>query len=391
MPTVQEGPRGTIDTLADLVVQEMMSRVAQLEPSSRPLTTLMNNMKKSMYTENPEPQHSEDELLPNVDLSSGAIASNITALPVQNEQFYIIGDILHVPRTGENMRVTALPGSGNVTVSRGVGGPPSSIVDNEPIWILGGAQPEGDTSRVALNTLEVQYTHFCQIIRNSVHGVGTQIATKLFGGDFEEQAEKKLIEHKRQLDYFFKLGRPSRTPGSNGEWLRTMEGLNHRIQTNRMAIDGVLGEGEFDAFLEMGFQYGNSKKLLLCSPRVIRSITNFAKNRLETVVGDTAYGLTLYEYQGPSGVVQLVSDRELKGATYSGYGILVDPDYLIIRYLRAGPEGNRSSRYTGSMYCKRVENIQENDSDTRKDEIFSELCLQILHERVHAVMTGVTG
>jgi hypothetical protein len=90
-------------------------------------------------------------------------------------------------------------------------------------------------------------------------------------------------------------------------------------------------------------------------------------------------------------VVQLVNDRELKGATYSGYGMLIDPDYLVIRYLRAGPDGARSARYTGSMYCKRVENIQDNDSDTRKDEIFSEICLQMIHERVHAVMTGVTG
>ncbi len=390
MPTVQQGARGTIDLLDDLIVQEMMRRVAQLEPSARPLTTLMNNLEKVLQTDQPEPQHAEDELLPNIDLSSGAIAANVTALPVQNEQFYIVGDIIHVPRTGENMRVTNLPGGGVVDVRRGVGGPPAAIEDNEPLWILGGAQREGDTSRVALNTLEVQYTHFCQIIRNSVEGTGTQLATRQHGGDFEEQAEKKLIEHKRQMEYFFKWGRPSRE-SVNGEWLRTMEGLNHRIQTNRMAVDGVLGEGEWDAFLEMGFQFGNAKKIALCSPRVIRSINNFAKNRLEVRTGEDAYGLTIYEYNSPHGVVCLVNDRELKGEIYSGYAMLIDPDYLVVRYLRAGPEGNRSERYMGNLYCKRVTNIQANDSDTRKDEIFSELCLQMIHERVHAVLTGVTG
>ncbi len=390
MPSVQKGARGTIDTLDDLIVQNMMHRVAQLEPASRPLTTVMNNLDKSLYTENPEPQHSEDELLPNQDFTAATSASDDDTIDVQNPGYYLVNDILHVPRTGENMRVTIAAGTSPITVTRGVGGPPAALNDNEPLWILGGAQREGDSSRLALNTLEVQYTHFCQIVRNSVEGVGTQIATKLYGGDFEEQAEKKLIEHKRQMDYFFKWGRPSRT-SVEGEWLRTMEGLNHRIQTNRMAIDGVLGEGEFDAFLEMGFQYGNEKKLFLCSPRVIRSITNFAKNRLETRTGEDAYGVTIYDYHSPSGIVSLVNDRELKGEIYSGYGILVDPDYLVIRYLRAGPDGSRAARYTGSMYCKRVENIQANDSDTRKDEIFSELCLQMIHERVHAVMTGVTG
>ena len=170
-----------------------------------------------------------------------------------------------------------------------------------------------------------------------------------------------------------------------------MEGLNHRIQTNRLAVDGVLGEGEWDAFCEMAFQFGNQKKIALCSPRVIRSINNFAKNRLETRTGESAYGLTIYEYNSPHGVVCLVNDRELKGEIYSGYAIMIDPDYLVVRYLRAGPEGNRSERYMGNMYCKRVTNIQANDSDTRKDEIFSELCLQMIHERVHAVLTGVTG
>lgn len=390
MPTVQQGARGTIDLLDDLIVQEMMRRVAQLEPSARPLTTLMNNLEKVLQTDQPEPQHAEDELLPNIDILSVAATSAATTLTVNNPNYYLVGDILHFPRTGENARVTVASGANPITVRRGVGGPPAALNENEPIWILGGAQREGDTSRIALNTLEVQYTHFCQIIRNSVEGTGTQLATRQHGGDFEEQAEKKLIEHKRQMDYFFKWGRPSREP-VNGEWLRTMEGLNHRIETNRMAIDGVLGEGEFDAFLEMAFQFGNDRKLLIASPRVVRSIQNFAKNRLVTVPDDESYGLALREYVSPFGTVHIVNDRELKGQIYSGYGILVDPDYLVVRYLRAGPEGNRSERYMGNLYCKRVTNIQANDADTRKDEIFSELCLQMIHERVHAVMTGVTG
>lgn len=391
MPTVQQGVRGTIDLNEDLIVQEMMRRVAQLEPSSRPLTTLLNNLEKTLQTDQPEPQHAEDELLPNIDLSAAISNAADTTIDVQNPQFYLVNDLLHVPRTGEVMRVTVAAGTSPITVARAVGGPPAAINNNEPLWILGGAQREGDNSREALNTLEVQYTHFCQIIRNSIHGAGTQLATKQFGGDFEDQAEKKLIEHKRQMEYLFKWGRPSRNSVSN-EWLRTMEGINHRIQTNRMAVDGIMGEGEFDAFLEMGFQFGESKKMLLASPRVVRSIQNFAKNRLVTVPTDESYGLSIREYDSPFGVVHIVNDRELKGETYGGYAFLLDPNYLIIRYLRAGADGgNRSQKYSGSLYCRRVENIQANDSDTRKDEIFSELCLQMIHERVHACLTGVTG
>ncbi len=391
MPTVQQGARGTIDLLEDLIIQEMMAKVAVLETSARPLTTLMNHLEKAYPTDTPEPQHTEDELLPSIDLCAAATLAAAVLLPVDNPTFYLVGDIIHVPRTGENMRVITAAGVSPIGVDRAVGSQPAAdLVNNEPLWILGAAVEEGAVSRAALNTLEIPFTTYCQIIRNSIEGTGTQLATRQLGGDFEDQAEKKLIEHKKQMEYFCKFGQLDRTV-VNGEWLRTMYGIFDRIQINRFAVDGPLGEGEWEAFLEMGFQFGNAKKLFLGAPRVLRSINNFARNRLVTVPMDESYGISIREYNSHSGTVWLVSDRELKGATYGGYGALLDMDYLIIRYLRAGPESNRPGKYQGSMYCKRIENIQANDADRRKDEIFSECGLQMIHERVHAVMTGVRG
>ena len=391
MPTVQTGPRGTVDLLEDLIVQEMMAKVAVLETSSRPLTTLMNHLEKVIPTDTPEPQHAEDELLPSIDLAVGAHTPAVFALNVDNPAFYLVGDILHIPRTGENMRVTTAAGVSPITVTRGVGQtPPAQINDNDPIWILGCALEEGASSREALNTLEIPFTHYCQIIRNSLEGTGTQLATRQLGGDFEDQAEKKLIEHKKQMEYFFKFGRLDRQT-VNGQYMRTMGGVFERIQINRVAVDGILGEGEFEAALELGFQFGSARKLLICAPKVGRAIGNFARNRLETVPEDESYGLVLRRYESHSGTVDIVTDRELKGTIYGGYGMLFDPDYWIVRYLRAGPESGRPAKYQGSSYCKRIENIHANDADRRKDEFFSELTLQGIHERVNMVMTGITG
>ena len=389
MPTVQTGARGTRDLADDLIVQEMMAKVAQLEPSAKPLTTLLGKLEKSLPTDQPEPQHTEDELLPNIDLATGVQTAATLTLVVDNPAFYLVGDILHIPRTNENLRVTAATGVNPVGVVRGVGTvPPAAMVDGEPIWILGGASVEGARSRQALNTLEIPFTSLCQIIRNSIEGTGTQLATRQLGGDFDDQFEKKLIEHKRQMEYFMKFGKQSKT-NVGGEFLRTMDGLDNRLQTNVMAVDGILGEGEFEVFLEMGFQFGNARKFLLASPRVLRSIGNFARNRLQTIPKDESYGLLIRRYISASGTVDICYDRELKGETYGGYGILIDPDYLVVRYLRAGPDSKRTAKYQGSMYCKRIMDIQPNDSDTRKDEIFSELTLQIIQERVHAKLTCV--
>lgn len=392
MPTVQTGPRGTIDLLEDLIVQEMMRKVAVLETSARPLTTVLSYLEKVVSTDTPEPQHTEDELLPTIDLLDGDHLANDNTLDVDNPTFYTIGDILHFPATGENARVTAAPGTSPITVRRGVGNtPPADLSDNTAIWILGAALEEGATSRQALNTLEIPFTTYMQIIRNSMEATGTQLATRQLGGDFDDQAEKKLIEHKKQMEHFFKFGRQGRDT-VNGQYLRTMYGIFERVQINRFAVNGVLGEGEWEAFCEMGSAYGNARKLFIAPPRVLRSINNFARNRLITVPEDQAYGLMMRRYNAACGLtVDLVSDRELKGDVYGGYGIMLDPDYCVIRYLRAGPESGRPAKYQGSAFCKRVENIQANDADRRKDEYFSELGLQMIHERVHAVLTGVTG
>lgn len=387
MPTVQDGPRGTIDLSNSLIVQEMMARVVLLDPSDKPVITVLNEFEKVHPTENPEPQHAEDEQFPNIDLIDGAHTAIDTTLAVKNPLFYLNGDILHFPRTGENARVTSATGTSPITVTRGLGAPPADLLDNEPVWILGGSSEEGATSRDAKNTLEVPYTSYCQIVRNSVHHVGTAMATRVHGSDFEDQWEKKLIEHKKQLEYFVLWGTPSRT-AVNNQWLRTMQGINNRIQTNRFAVNGVLGEGEWNAACQMAFAYGNTRKLFVCSPSVHQAVNNFAMNRLEVDQDAKEYGLSIRTLETPSGTVDIVSHRELKGAVYGGYGFFLDPDYLVARYLRAGEGGDK---FGGDRYCKRIRNIQANDEDGRKDEVFSELTFQLMQERTMAVITDVEG
>lgn len=392
MPTVRTGAIGTIDLLQDLVVQEMMKKVAILETTARPLTTLLNKLKKAYPTDTAEPQHTEDELMPNIDLLNGAVAAGVANLTVDNPQFYLVGDIVHVPRTGENMRVTTATGFNPVVVTRPIGttAPSVAMVDDEVLWILGAALEEGATSRNALSTLEVPYTAYCQIIRNSVEGTGTQMATRQLGGDFQDQFEKKLIEHKRQMEYMFKFGTRDRQVVA-GENMRTMGGFFERVRTNRYAVDGVLGEGELEAIGEMAFEFGSSRKIGLAGSHVLRAISNIARNRMVTVPGDESYGLALRRYEMQGGYLDLCLDREMKGLTYGGYLAIVDVDYALIRYLRAGANSGRTSKYQGSMYCKRIEHIQANDADRRKDEIFSELTPQFIQERVHTVATGIQG
>jgi len=87
MATVQRGARGTFDLQQELIVQEMMKRVSLLEAQMHPVTTMMNSLEKSLPTETAEPQHSEDQLVPNIDRIVGAQGAAVVNLPVANPMF----------------------------------------------------------------------------------------------------------------------------------------------------------------------------------------------------------------------------------------------------------------------------------------------------------------
>ena len=390
MPTVQRGARGTFNYQQELIVQEMMKRVALLEAQMHPVTTVLNSLEKALPTETPDPQHSEDQLVPNIDRIVGAQTAVQVNLPVANPLFYIPGQQLFFPRTGETARVTAAPGTSPITVTRAWGAtPPAALNDGEVVWILGDASPEGGTSRIAINTLEVPYTERCQVIRNSIEATEIGMGTRTLGNDFEDQVEKKLIEHKRQMEYFMKLGTRDRQQ-VGAQWVRTMGSLNERIQINRVVVGGVLGEGTWEAIVERAAQFGNARKLALMGTTAYRAVSNMCRNRLQTVPDDESYGLRLRRYEGQI-TLDLILDRELKGSVLGGWIMIIDPDYLVARYLFANEGSNTPAKYTGAQYTKRVENIQANDLAGRKDEWYSCVCLQMIQEQVHVIVEDIRG
>ncbi len=384
MPSTVSGIRGTTDILANRQRIDISDTIHLLEPSSYPLIAFLNSLDKVKPAHNPTVRWMEDELEPLTDLVNGAIASNITALVVDNAGFWRVGDIGHCPRTSENFRVTAVSDP-TLTVARGFGPQPAAaLVDDEAIWNLGPAQREGDTSRALLSTLEVEQSNRTQIVRTPFGTTNTQSATDLYdGNDFDYQAKKSAIEHAIRVERFLIFGQTQQSTVSS-QPLRTLSGILEYIQTNRLDVNGVLTESEFDAFCEGGFRYGGAdQKLFVTSGRVIRAINNFAKEKLEVMQSDETYGVSLSKYRSPFGDVLLAYHRQFVGNIYSGYGLLLDMDKIVLRPLRGG-------RSAGSL-AVRVTNIQANDEDSRKDEYISELSLEFQNEKAHALLSGVQG
>ena len=383
MATTVQGTRGTASILGDRQKIDISNTIHLLEPSSYPITTLCNSLDKVKPAHSPTVRWMEDELEPRTDLANGAIAANIAALVVDNGGFWRVGDIGHVPRTGENFRVT-LVAANTLTITRSWGATAAAnIVDDEPIWNLGPAQREGDTSRALLSTLEVEQLNRTQIIRTPFGTTNTQSATDLYdGNDFDYQARKSAIEHLVNIERMLIFGQTN-TATVAGQPLRTMSGILEFIKTNRHDAGGILSESELDAFCEIAFRYGGSDNMLMiCSGRVIQAINNFAKEKLQVVGGET-YGVNIQSYMSAFGQIKLAYHRQLVGTIYSGYALLLDMDKIVLRPLRGG-------RSSGNL-AVRVTNIQAPDEDSRRDEYLSELSLEFQNEKSHALLTGVTG
>jgi hypothetical protein len=139
------GQRGTGNISSDQRKIELGGTIHLLEPESNPLTLLTRAAGKERRGD-PKYNWLEDTSEARFDATSGTATNVITTIGVNNGAYFAEHFIVNVPRTGENFRVVAVNGN-NLTVVRGVGSTAAAMNSGEELYIIGVAQPEGDTSR----------------------------------------------------------------------------------------------------------------------------------------------------------------------------------------------------------------------------------------------------
>jgi hypothetical protein len=158
---------------------------------------------------------------------------------------------------------------------------------------------------------------------------------------------------------------------------RTCGGLIEFIATNVTADTGGLLESEWQTFLQQAFRFGSDSKVAFCSPRALSVIEGYARANLRVVNDDaTTYGVKMTTYVSGQGTVGLVKHPDWRdSAVYNGYVFMVDMNKIKERPLRS---------------TKLRMNVQNPQYDGFMDEFLTETTLQIIHERNHALLTGVT-
>jgi hypothetical protein len=380
------GQVGTGNIASTLPLPDVANTVLELEPSATPLTVLTMKLRNRPCHNHKITWH-EDDLEPRFDTTTAGFGSGVTAITVTNISYFAQHDLWKVPRTGEVIYVAGVTAAtSTVTVERGIGSGAAALNNGEELFLIGSAQPEGDTSKPARSSNPAEVLNYTQITRVPYDMTGTMRATNTYTQPTEwtRRKTKASIEWKKHQELTYWFGRPSIvTTGAHPR--TTTGGVSYYVSTNRTDMGGAMTETEFWGVFSNAFRYGNQgTKTLFASRSVVTFLNAFPQGKLETVQSDndTTYGLNVRRFVSPHGTVNVVTHNLFEGGTYGGQFYILDMDQIVRRPMRNADEDRELRDH---------DDIQENDRDGRKGEWLAESGLQFGQEKAHAQGYNITS
>lgn len=388
MPTILTGTVDDADILSNQRIVDMSPTIAMLEPDEAPLTTMLQKTSKRA-AQSQKVEWLSDELVPRLTTLSASATSSATALSVATGTgtYFRPGDVIRVASTGENCAVSAVSADAIYVVSRSLGGTSGvtsiSAASGVDIVKVGNAAAEGATLGTLIQTKKVANFNYAQIQRDAWGFTNTLVASSLYGGpEPANEAKKKLIEHKRQLENTMFWGvRDLITTGAAP--IGYVGGVYQYVTSNLTSSVGALTEAIFETFLRKAFRYGSQNKVMFCSPIVASALSSFPQGKLAPPNPSIdTYGVSLSKYQSASGAMVNIMvkrdwyDFQAAGNQYGGIGVVLDMDDITMRPLR-------------DTVLK--PDRQANDEDSVKQEYLTEWSLELGLEKKHAIISGITG
>lgn len=381
--------------LSNQRVVDMDPVIAQLEPDEAPLVTLLMRVnKRGAFSQKVE--WLEDELHPRyTNLSASYLIGALTiAVTTGTGAYFKPFDVIRNELTGENMLVTGVA-TDTLTVTRGVGSVAAAASSGaaDGIVRLSNAAAEGATLGQLKQTKKVAQYNYCQIVRTAFGMTNTLIASKLYGQAdvMGYEANKKLIEHKREIENMFWMGR--RSLDTAGAAPRAFCGGIQDYITTNVATGGAMTQKVFEQFLigTVGTgasappvaRFGAASKAFFAAPLVMGAISSYAASRLAPPDPDIKkWGVSLSTYRSANGFSLAITEKRDWGDfartgpyALGGAGFALSMDNIVMRPLR-----------DTRLQPKR----QANDEDSEKQEYLTETSLMVKQERTHAWLRGVT-
>lgn len=367
--------------------------IAEEKAMESPLTALLSAMEDEETTD-PLFYHKEevDEVFKG--FAIGVYSAGHTILKIgdgagnNKAKVFKKNDIIRNMTTLEYMKVVSDPTTASqLVVSRGFAGTTASaIANNQALVFMGTAWGQGQTGATAQWRKPTDIFNYCQIFKEAAEIDGTTLKTATRLGDlWRQQIRQALSRISDGMERAFFFGKRASTTDSDGKTLYLTGGLEYFVTTNVKDVaadnNGDITESLFEQYLEDMFRYGNQTKIAFVGSTALRCLNQLVKNKTLITVspGATFYGFNFDKWITPQGTLLVGKHSLLTRLTeFRSFMFIVDLPALKYKYVRGRD-------------LQLHPNIENNDVDGRKDEFLAECGLQLLCEKRHGIIKGITG
>jgi hypothetical protein len=393
------GLRGTGDWATDERPKNFREMILWRNPSGQaPLTALLAKM-KSESTDDPEFAWYEEQLTAlrlTINYTTGytttatslAVTSSVTdATDVVAGDVFLVEAALTSSYTNEIVIASAAGSAGSITVTRGAANTtPVSLANGATLTKIGSAFAEGTGAPTASSRNPTKIYNLCQIFKTVYDITETATRTKTRTGDpLKNDKKRKMFDHSVAMEMAFLFGKMYETTGSNGKPLRFTGGLlwflSQYASTQITAFTTTPTETSFtDAIYKM-FDYNSGagdERIGFCGNGALNSlnrlVTGAARTRVNYDGIVDVYGMKLQRWTLPQGTVYLKSHPLFNThGRFTNDMLFIDPSALKYRHLRD---------------TTFKDNIQDNDSDSKKGQWLSEVGLEVEHAKTMAWLSN---
>lgn len=395
------GLRGTGSFGADERPKDFRELILWESPNGMaPLTALMAKMGSEKLSDPEFNWFQERQQMVRLQVN-GALTNVATALVVDAKDGthpcdgydVRVGDIFMVEdatgvTTTERILVTANGGNGTgLTISRGFGGSTAAaIADNAWLLRVGTAFAEGSGGATVSSTNPVKMNNLAQIFKTSYEVTNTAKLTSFRTGDpLKNEKKRKMFTHSVDMELAYLFGTKAEVTGSNGQPLRSTNGIVNQLATNKQTYTGGGRAWTLDNHLEdlaKLFDYdaggAGNERLVFCGNGYLLALQKLMKAESGTRInfdgGIKVYGMTLQRIVIPQGEFYLRTHPLFNThPVYKDAALAINPKGIIDRFLRK---------------TTFEDNIQPNDADYVKGQWLTESGPEVHFEGSHGFFTN---
>jgi hypothetical protein len=385
------GLRGTGDWATDERPKNFRETILWRQPNGQaPITGLLSKMSEERV-DDPEFNWWEEELTAVRLIVNGAIptTTNTVFIVSANALMLVPGDVLLVENAAadlasspfEIVQVNGVASDTTFDVVRArAGTTAAAIINGAGLTRIGTVFAEGTTSPNTSHRNPTKKTNYTQIFKKAYEITRTAAKTRTRTGDpVKNDKKRKMFDNSVDMEFAFLFSKPIEYPtgGSNGKPLRYTGGLRHFITSNVTVFTTTPTETTFLNAVQPVFDFdggGGNERLMFCGNGALTSLNKLAKAGMQVRVDSVVrlYGMELQKWIVPQGTFLMRSHPLMNThARYTNSIFVIDPTAMKYRYIDD---------------IKFQDDIQANDSDTRKGQWIGECGLEFRHERTMAYL-----